>query len=273
MRHSCIAVHAGAREGGDADGDVVGAGGAGGGVADPLAGLDVETLAGLHVEGPIGVFDVENSGQHEAIFPVVTVLSDAHPSRGRLHAGDGDLFVAGVDHTDEFVVMIGLVKRGLAVAGVIHAPVSGKFWVGELGVGAFRMTRDSEALAIVPSRVSELSRSHILVSRAERLDASTGLVQMLGAAAMRSLGSAGLKGAMVAEGLVDAYVAPRHAGKRWDACALDALVSAAGGCVTDAFGRSIDYCGETLANDQGMVVSNGALHGSILERLLRSSLP
>jgi len=178
-----------------------------------------------------------------------------------------------VDRTDEFVVMIGLVKQGLAVAGVIHSPVSGKFWVGELGVGAFRMTRDTEALAIVPSRVSELSRSHILVSRAERLDASTGLVHLLGAAALRSLGSAGLKGAMVAEGQVDAYVAPRHAGKRWDACALDALVSAAGGCVTDAFGRSIDYCGETLSNDQGMVVSNGALHGSILERLVSSLRP
>lgn len=174
-----------------------------------------------------------------------------------------------VDHTDEFVVMIGLVKRGLAVAGVIHSPVSGTFWAGELGAGAFRVTRDTEATAIYPSRVSEISRSHILVSRAERLDASTGLMHTLGAAALRPLGSAGLKGAMVAEGQVDAYVSPCHAGKRWDACALDALVSAAGGRVTDAFGRSIDYCGETLANDQGIVVSNGSLHGSILERLVK----
>jgi hypothetical protein len=27
------------------------------------------------------------------------VLSHAHPSRERLHAGDGDLFVAGIDQT------------------------------------------------------------------------------------------------------------------------------------------------------------------------------
>jgi hypothetical protein len=55
----------------------------------------------LHVEGALGVLDVKNSGQHEAIFPVVALLSDAHPSRGRLHAGNGDLFVAGIDQTDK----------------------------------------------------------------------------------------------------------------------------------------------------------------------------
>src|SRR5664279_3449930 len=103
VSHSRVAVHAGVRESGDTDGDVVRAGGSGGGVADPLAWLDVETLAGLHVEGPLGVLDVESSGGHDAIFPIVTVLSDAHPSRGRLHAGDGDLFVAGIDQTDELI--------------------------------------------------------------------------------------------------------------------------------------------------------------------------
>jgi 3'(2'), 5'-bisphosphate nucleotidase len=172
-----------------------------------------------------------------------------------------------VDHTDEFVVMIGLVQNQRAVAGVIHAPANGHSWAGELGVGAFRSSRDSAIVAIAPSRISELSQSHILVSRSHRFDRVNCQIEALGAATVRPLGSAGLKGAMVAEGQADAYVAPRRAGKRWDVCALDAVVSAAGGCVTDALGRPIDYHGPTLVNDHGMVVSNLALHSSILERL------
>lgn len=172
-----------------------------------------------------------------------------------------------VDRTDEFVVMIGLVRNRKAVAGVIHSPVGGQFWAGELGCGSFLMTRDTSPRAIAPSRVTDLSQSRILVSRADCADPITSSVQALGAAALSSLGSAGLKGAMVAEGQADAYVAPKQAGKRWDACALDALVCAAGGCVTDTVGRPIDYYGPSLANDRGMVVSNGALHSSILARL------
>ncbi len=169
-----------------------------------------------------------------------------------------------VDGTGEFVVMIGLVKDWRAVAGVIHSPVSGHFWVGEVGSGAFVVEGEASVRAIAPSRVTELSRSKILVSRREPVPSA---LQALGAATLGSLGSAGLKGAMVAVGQADAYVAPNQAGKRWDACALDALVCAAGGCVTDAFGRPIDYRGVSLANDRGMVVSNGALHSSILARL------
>ncbi len=172
-----------------------------------------------------------------------------------------------VDRTDEFVVMIGLVTHRRAVAGVIHAPVSGKFWAGELGSGAFMIGRDASLQRLVPSRVAELSQSRILVSRADCADPVPNAVLGLGAAVLSSLGSAGLKGAMVAEGQADAYVAPKQAGRRWDACALDALVCAAGGCVTDTVGQPIDYCGASLANDRGMVVSNGALHSSILRRL------
>jgi 3'(2'), 5'-bisphosphate nucleotidase len=172
-----------------------------------------------------------------------------------------------VDRTDEFVVMIGLVTKRRAVAGVIHSPVSGLCWAGELGAGAYVFEAGATPKLIAPSRVTDLSKSSILVSRADCRDPVPSSLQTLGAAALRSLGSAGLKGAMVAEGRADAYVAPRQAGKRWDACALDALVCAAGGCVTDVAGRPIDYCGPSLANDQGMVVSNGALHSSILERL------
>jgi hypothetical protein len=72
-----------------------------------VAGLDVETLADLHIEGPVGVIDVEQSGELEAIFVIVGVLSNNHPFRGRLHAGDGGLGVTDVDQTDELIGALG----------------------------------------------------------------------------------------------------------------------------------------------------------------------
>jgi len=81
------------------------------------------------------------------------------------------------------------------------------------------------------------------------------------------MGSAGLKGAAVARGTVDAHVAPHYAGKRWDAAAVDALTTAAGGKVTDAWGDVLDYRAATLTNDRGLVASNGIIHSALLERL------
>jgi len=55
--------------------------------------------------------------------------------------------------------------------------------------------------------------------------------------------------------------------KRWDACAIDALVTAAGGRVTDTHGAPIDYRGPDLANRRGLLVTNGLVHDAILTRL------
>ncbi len=89
----------------------------------------------------------------------------------------------------------------------------------------------------------------------------------LGARELVALGSAGLKASVVAHGAADAYVAPHYAGKRWDACAADALISAAGGKLTDARGDLFDYRSERLDNDRGVVASNGLLHDAIIEKL------
>ncbi len=87
------------------------------------------------------------------------------------------------------------------------------------------------------------------------------------------MGSAGLKGAQVAEGLADAYVDTGAGTKRWDACAVDALVTAAGGRVSDVNGAPIDYRGQTLANEHGLIVSNGFTHDAILAGLARQDPP
>jgi 3'(2'), 5'-bisphosphate nucleotidase len=62
-------------------------------------------------------------------------------------------------------------------------------------------------------------------------------------------------------------VAPQYAGKSWDVCPTDVLVNAAGGRVTDVHGKPLDYRGKSLAQDSGLVASNGRVHDEILARL------
>ncbi|MGC4090009.1 MAG: 3'(2'),5'-bisphosphate nucleotidase CysQ [Polyangiaceae bacterium] len=172
-----------------------------------------------------------------------------------------------VQRNGEFVVMIGVVEGDRAVASVIHAPATGIAWAGLLGHGAFRMSPAEGRRAISVSDCQSLSEVRVVASRSHRSANVERALGELGVASLVQVGSAGLKGAFVAESAADAYVAPFHAGQRWDVCACDALVHAAGGRVTDAYGVPIDYRAPGLAQDTGLVVSNGAVHGALIERL------
>ena len=81
------------------------------------------------------------------------------------------------------------------------------------------------------------------------------------------MGSAGLKGAQVAEAAADVYLAMGGAGKHWDACAMEALVNAAGGRVSDARGRPLQYRAEGMELEHGLVVANPELHQALISRL------
>lgn len=187
------------------------------------------------------------------------------------------LFVDPLDGTREFVarngqfvVMIGAVTQDCAVAGVVHAPVSGTSWYGIRGVGAYRVEADGTRRAIHVGSVHQPETARITVSRSRRSERLRRALSHIAPLNVMPMGSAGLKGSLVAEASADAYVALGQAGKYWDACAMDALVSAAGGRVTDACGRDIDYRSPELVLEHGLLASNPELHRALLERLQAS---
>jgi 3'(2'), 5'-bisphosphate nucleotidase len=174
-----------------------------------------------------------------------------------------------VDRNGEFAVMIGLVDGDRATHGVIYAPVSNTGWAGAVGLGAWAVSEGGSREPIHASSVAELSRARVVASRSHRTQVLERALQLMGAGEIVTLGSAGLKGVEVARGAAEIYVSPRSAGKRWDACAADALVMAAGGRFTDEFGAPIDYRAKSLLNDRGVVACNAQLHAAVLERLDR----
>lgn len=207
--------------------------------------------------------------------PVVAEESDPATFSG-FRAASRVFFVDPLDGTREFVakngefaVMIGLVEGSRARVGVIHAPAQGVCWAGEVGRGAWRIAADGSRSAVRVSDVTELPSARIVASRSHRTEATERALALLGVGEVIALGSAGLKGAAVARGAAEAYVAPAYAGKRWDACAADALVTAAGGRFTDAHGEPIDYRAESLANDRGLIASNGRVHEALVQAVER----
>jgi 3'(2'), 5'-bisphosphate nucleotidase len=203
------------------------------------------------------------------------VAEESDPSGfGDYRHADRLFFVDPVDgtrefvrRTGEFVVMIGCVEETRATAGIIWAPTTRTVWVGEAGVGAFRRCGTEDFVPIGPTLTDDLTHALMLVSRAQTPAERLALQEQLRATRVDAMGSAGLKGAAVADGSADAYVAPRYAGKRWDACAPDAIVSAAGAVFTDCDGQAIDYRSQDLANRRGLVAANPQLHGLLVERL------
>lgn len=208
--------------------------------------------------------------------PIVAEESSPETFRG-FRSATRVFFVDPLDGTREFIsrngefaVMIGLLDGARPVAGVVHAPESGRSWLGALRTGAWRVEPDEQWAPVRVSPESDLGRARLVASRSHRSASLQRALAALGGASVRALGSAGLKGAEIAQGSADAYVDTGSGTKRWDVCAIDAIVTAAGGRVTDMRGTPIDYREPDLANRHGLLVTNGLLHDAILARVRRS---
>jgi 3'(2'), 5'-bisphosphate nucleotidase len=205
--------------------------------------------------------------------PVVAEESDPSAYAGFARA-DAVWFVDPLDGTREFVerngefaVMVGLAERGRATVGVIVAPAWGRAFVGVVGEGAWEVAASGSRTPIRVSSRATLERASIVVSRSRTPPRLAALVASVGAGEATAHGSSGLKGVLVATGVHDVYLHPGRAGMRWDACATDALVCAAGGAFSDAAGALIDYAAEDLVNARGLVATNGRLHQAVVDAL------
>jgi 3'(2'), 5'-bisphosphate nucleotidase len=149
-------------------------------------------------------------------------------------------FVAG---RAEFTVNLALVTNGTPLLGIIGAPALGLIWRGLVGRGAERLTTNDGTLVAEPIHTRPFPQAGnpwiVAVSRSHGDPRTDAFIDGMPGARREMLGSA-VKFGRVAEGAADIYprLAPTH---EWDVAAGHAIVTAAGGRITDAQGADLKF--------------------------------
>lgn len=185
--------------------------------------------------------------------PDLGELPDAELPRDRL-----TFYVDPLDATGSFVrgrlhrvtVLIGVALRGKAHIGIVHhpwheGPGESTAW-GVVGWGV----RGQQVVRLPTEPVVLLtSKSHMntrLRRRTEQIGATDVLLDS----------GSGHKGRRLLAGDANVYAYPVHGYKLWDACAVDALIHAAGGHYTDRFGHRLHYGpGHSVQAEDGIVAT------------------
>ena len=169
-----------------------------------------------------------------------------------------------VDRNGEFSVMIGLAIRGRAKLGVVVLPTTGEALAGIVAGEAFREDASGTRSPLAVSTVRDPRQATMMISRSHRPKIVDPVATELGIKKLIPCGSVGVKVAKIATRQADLYIHGGHGVKRWDVCAPEAVLAAAGGRFTDIEGDPIEYRTSDLALDNGLVATNGALHDVVL---------
>lgn len=182
----------------------------------------------------------------ERVAPGVPVVSEeaTGPTAGQA-APSSFWLVDPLDGTKEFIarngeftINVALIEDGIAVLGVVYAPVSGAVFAGSPDTGA--LVEDGAGRRAISARRGSTERTTVVVSR--RHGDQEGLERVVDGRPVGTLIRVGssLKFCLLAAGRADLY--PRlGTTMEWDTAAGDAVLRAAGGSVTDLEGRPLRY--------------------------------
>ncbi len=186
------------------------------------------------------------------LLPQIQTLSEERTHLAQLPYTSSFFLIDPLDGTkeflagrDEFTVNLALVSDGAPLLGIVGAPALGLIWRGLVGRGAERLAVSGGSSARtgqpIHSRampgggepwIAAVSRSHG-DSRTEAFIGSR-------PGAVRQVAGSAIKFCRVAEGGADIY--PRLGPTReWDVAAGHAVVTAAGGKVTDSTGAALRF--------------------------------
>ncbi|KAI0213632.1 3'(2'),5'-bisphosphate nucleotidase 1 [Lamellibrachia satsuma] len=215
-------------------------------------------IASLQQQFPkVAIFGEEELDNNESVQPdwIETTLDSAvmkHSLPDMLKDARDEEVVVWVDPLDgtseytqglldHVTVLIGIAVNGKSVAGVIYQPfynyqagpeaTRGRCIWGVIGLGGFGY--ESEPLPD-GKNIIVTTRSHGTGTVAEAVDACE-------PTEVNRVGGAGHKVLLLIEGKAKAYVFASPGCKKWDTCAPEAVLHAAGGRLTDIHGQLYQY--------------------------------
>lgn len=209
-------------------------------------------------------------------FPADGVLAEESAKETDRLERDRCWMVDPIDGTKEFAsrdpswaIHIGLCIEGRPVLGVVAQPAVQRLsWgiVEGVGRGAWSTVDDGAAVPVSPT-ARGMGEFRLVSSKSHSSPRTLRLIELLEVRPEDHLrtGSAGVKMSMVGRGEADVYGHPTRGTKLWDSCAPEALLVAAGGRLTDIFGKPLVYDDPEVENLKGLLATNGPQHDAIVE--------
>ena len=206
-----------------------------------------------------------------AAFPGDPVISEELPPAPGAFGAPRLWFVDPIDGTKDFIrgedgyaVMIGLLSGGRPAAGVVHQPVPDRTFYATPD-GAWVSIGGGAASPLAVSQVASAGEARLVASKSHRSPDIDRVKDRLGIDDEQNIGSVGVKLCLIAAGVRDLYVNPQAKTKVWDTCGPEAILTSAGGRLSDLFGDPVNY-GE-LGQPRGLVASNGRVHDEVIAKL------
>ncbi|MDZ4697187.1 MAG: 3'(2'),5'-bisphosphate nucleotidase CysQ [Deltaproteobacteria bacterium] len=210
-------------------------------------------------------------------FPDDSVLSEELPDDGSRLGQRRVWMVDPIDGTKDFIrgdlgyaVMIGLCIDGRPRIGIVAQPPTRITYAGFIDDNervAWQQEADQPRVPLVPSKISETGQIRLAASKSHRGPEIDAVRAALGIKDELNIGGVGMKMSLVANGTCDLYVYPGDKTRLWDSCAPEAILTAAGGRVSDLAGNLLRYDEPELFNKRGIIASNGPLHPRVVEAL------
>jgi 3'(2'), 5'-bisphosphate nucleotidase len=207
-------------------------------------------------------------------FPQDVIISEENADDLRRLQARRVWYIDPIDGTKDFIrgedgfcVMIGLTLDHRPVAGVIFAPASERLFYAARGAGAWIVAPGEEARRIAVSEVSDLAQVRLVASKSHRDQTIDQVKSALGIANELNVGSVGLKLGLIAVGERDLYVNPSSHCSSWDTCAPEAILTEAGGELTDIHGDLLRYDAPKTGHPEGLLASNRRIHAAAVARL------
>lgn len=219
----------------------------------------------------------------EQVAGAIDRCSDVSGAKGRFWVLDPIDGTKGFLRGAQYAIALGLMEDGDIVGGVLGCPNlpsaggRGCLLVAVRGRGAWEAPLDEEdGRALRRIRVSPVAdpSAAVFCESAESMHSDrgrhAGIAERLGVTAAPVRMDSQCKYGAIARGDASIYLrlpsSATYREKIWDHAAGLAVVTEAGGAVTDAYGRELDFTlGRTLDRNRGVVATNGLLHGQVLE--------
>ena len=168
-----------------------------------------------------------------------------------------------INKTDEFTIMIGLVRKQIPILGVIFCPTQDTLYVAQQNQGAYQLLGERWSKISVSTK-SDIAECRTVCSRHHLSENERNFLENIHPMKLTRRGSS-LKAIDVASGMAEFYFTSSDKIKQWDTCASYCLIKEAGGNITDVFNNDLKYNTESVNHQNGIVITNKLIHNQLID--------